>query len=565
MGYVYDTEEPAPSLNTSDSFMNNSDKMNAIIDAIAQMAALNFSNRLSVPESDPEMEVIASSLNMLSEALEHTTVSKFELEESEKRMRMLFEQASEPMLILENQTIKDFNSQAQQFLSLHHYQPNKCFIQDLFPEYQESGIRTELFWVEQLRLLEDRDFIRFPILLVSPIEKRPIEAQMSINRIDLQHHIIYQCIVRDNSKQRLTEQKLKTLEEQFKMLFDFAPNAMSFLTLKGEILALNPSFTTLLGWELSSLPTPNLFDLLPQEQLHSAQVQLYRLIRGECPICKFETALLSSSGEWIPVLITSKAKLNAAGTPDMIISQFTDISKIKAAQNEVNRQLQKTQKVNQELDQFAHLVSHDLKAPLRGIVTLSQFIEEDLISDRPWEQIQESLTLLRGRAIRMNNLINGLLTYARIGRTALPIEEIAVKDLLERLVFFLEIPAHVDLEIAAELPSIRTSQIALEQVFQNLISNAIKYGDKPRCKIKIDYSPSEKEHHFMVRDNGPGIPEDYHQKVFEIFQTLYPRDQIESTGIGLSIVRKYIDQLHGRITISESSPKGTTFSFWLPH
>ena len=105
--------------------MNNSEKMNAIIDAIAQMAALNFSARLPVPASDPEMEIIASSLNMLSEALEHTAVSKFELEESEKRMRMLFEQASEPMLILENQTIKDFNSQAKQFLSLDNFQPNK--------------------------------------------------------------------------------------------------------------------------------------------------------------------------------------------------------------------------------------------------------------------------------------------------------------------------------------------------------------------------------------------------------------------------------------------------------
>ena len=110
----------------------------------------------------------------------------------------------------------------------------------------------------------------------------------------------------------------------------------------------------------------------------------------------------------------------------------------------------------------------------------------------------------------------------------------------------------------------KSSQIALEQIFQKLISNAIKYWDKPRCKVQIDYSPSENEHHFMVRDNGPGIPEEYHKKVFEIFQTLYPRDQIESTGIGLSIVRKYVDQLRGRITISESSSNGTTFRFTLP-
>lgn len=545
--------------------MEQSEELNIIIDAIAEMAALNFSRRIITPNATPQLKVITTSLNMLNEALEHTVVSKFQLEESEKRLRVLFEQASEAMIVLENNRIKDSNSKACQLLQLEREQVNNFSIQDFFPEMQESGVSSVLYWEQKIQSLGQNESIRFPINLHRLSGEESITAEFSITRIDLFHHVLYQCIVQDISQRHNLEQKLHRLLEQFKSLFEIAPNAIAFLSLEAKIIVTNPAFNQLMGQSEEALRGKSLLSLLRGDHQMEAQQEFYALLRGDQSVCKFETAFEKASGERIQVLCTAKLKTGQHGRPDSILAQFTDVTPLKMAQVEAAQQLERSQKVNKELGQFAHLVSHDLKAPLRGIVTLTQFIEEDIKAGRPWEQVQESLSLLRNRALRMDNLINGLLTYARIGREAVLSEEIPMDRFLQEVIDLLEIPSHVKITLPTFLPTVEAPKIALQQIFQNLIVNAYKYCDKPACIIQIAYEKQEGEHLFQVIDNGPGIPAIYQEKVFEIFQTLYPRDQIESTGIGLSIVRKHAESLGGRIQITDSSDQGTTFSLWLPY
>lgn len=220
---------------------------------------------------------------------------------------------------------------------------------------------------------------------------------------------------------------------------------------------------------------------------------------------------------------------------------------------------------NHELEQFAYVASHDLKAPLRAIANLSAWMEEDLEDLLP-EENKHQMQLLRGRVMRMEALINGLLEYSRVGRTQVASETVSVKDLLDEIVDSLAPPSSVTIEIEPGMPTLTTRRMLLRQVFANLISNAIKHHDRANGHIKISAQDLGDAYEFAVADDGPGISPAYHHKIFAIFQTLEARDTKESTGIGLSIVKKIIELEGGKIRVESQEGKGATFYFtWLKH
>ncbi len=218
---------------------------------------------------------------------------------------------------------------------------------------------------------------------------------------------------------------------------------------------------------------------------------------------------------------------------------------------------------NKELDQFAYVVSHDLKAPLRGIEVASRWVEEDMGRQLP-ENVREYLAMMRTRVHRMENLINGILALARIGRTTPVDEQVDVGELLHDTVDLINIPPHFRIIFPEALPVIFTARIQLQQVFSNLISNAIKYNDKEEGLITIGFKESEEYYTFSVKDNGPGIDADYHERIFVIFQTLQERDAVESTGVGLAIVKKIVEWQGGTIWVNSEPGQGATFTFTWP-
>jgi signal transduction histidine kinase len=218
---------------------------------------------------------------------------------------------------------------------------------------------------------------------------------------------------------------------------------------------------------------------------------------------------------------------------------------------------------NNELDQFAHIVSHDMKAPLRGIDNVVTWIEEDH-SQELSPKIKEYIQLIKGRLVRAENLIQGILSYARIGKEMQYVEEVNLQQLLADIRDNLSIRPGLTFNFERNLPIIRTEKIPLQQVLTNLIDNAIKYHDKAEGQISVYTELYDHSIQFFVKDDGPGISKNYHDKIFVIFQTLTERDTFESTGVGLAIVKKILDDRQQKITLTSELGNGSIFSFTWP-
>jgi signal transduction histidine kinase len=218
---------------------------------------------------------------------------------------------------------------------------------------------------------------------------------------------------------------------------------------------------------------------------------------------------------------------------------------------------------NEELDQFAHIVSHDLKAPLRGIDNVATWIEEDHNHELS-PKIKEYIGLIKGRVQRAENLIRGILSYSRVGRETPDREEVDLNQLIAEILETVPIKPFIELQVDKSLPTIWTERIPLQQVLTNLISNASNYHDKPDGWIKVKFKRNSDHYIFVVEDNGPGIAKSYHDKIFMIFQTLHERDTVESTGVGLAIVKKILDDRKQEIILDSEPGTGSKFSFTWP-
>jgi ligand-binding sensor domain-containing protein/signal transduction histidine kinase len=236
---------------------------------------------------------------------------------------------------------------------------------------------------------------------------------------------------------------------------------------------------------------------------------------------------------------------------------------LEKANKQIAEKAKELNKSNKELEDFAYIVSHDLKAPLRAINELSNWISEDY-SDVLDKEGKENLGLLRERTQRMNNMIEGILEYSRVGRAEGQREKIDLNKLLEEVIDMLAPPDNIKIIVENKLPKYTADRTRLTELFENLLSNAIKYSGKPQGIIKVDCAEEESKWKFSVSDNGHGIEKKYWDKIFKIFQTLESDPKYKSTGIGLTIAKKIVNLYNGEIWVESEMGIGTTFYFTLP-
>jgi len=219
---------------------------------------------------------------------------------------------------------------------------------------------------------------------------------------------------------------------------------------------------------------------------------------------------------------------------------------------------------NKELNDFAYVASHDLKAPLRGIVQLINWIEED-IEDSLEEQTKEYIVLMHSRINRLEKLLDDLLAYSRVGRLHGDFNKVAFKSFITDIFQLLEPPENFNLVYQGDIQAFYTLSVPLEQVLRNLINNAIKHHNKKQGTITVSAELTGNCYSFSVIDDGPGIVPEQHQRIFEIFQTLKPRDEVEGSGMGLAIIKKLLETYNQKVKVNSDGLTGTTMQFYWPH
>lgn len=221
---------------------------------------------------------------------------------------------------------------------------------------------------------------------------------------------------------------------------------------------------------------------------------------------------------------------------------------------------EKLKETNKQLDEFVYVVSHDLKAPLRGLSSICTFLDEELAGEQKPE-VTELMTLIKKRTAWMQALIDGILHYSRLANCIGEKESIDTKALINNIIEMVSPPPHIRFEISDHLPVLHAERVKIHEVLQNLISNAIKYNNKEQGIVRVSHLEFPDAYEFSVQDNGCGIKPEYFEKIFGIFQTLNPKDKSDSTGIGLTIVKKIVEQQGGKVTVSSEYGVGTTFKF----
>lgn len=276
----------------------------------------------------------------------------------------------------------------------------------------------------------------------------------------------------------------------------------------------------------------------------------------------FEYRFLHGDGRYRWVHDEYKIVPGKAGSAELI-GCWVDISEIKETEFMLERQTRRLAKSNRELEQFAYVASHDLRAPLRAIDTLSEWLEQDLSSVLTADSKQQ-MSLLRGRVRRMDRLLADLLEYSRIGRVNVPTDAVDTAELVAEVVDLSQLDQNLEIRLEKPMPAFVTARLPLKRVFMNLLTNAVKHHDRPRGIVTVRCIDRGDYFEFSVTDDGPGIPEEYHDRVFQMFQTLKPRDANEGSGMGLALVRRVVESAGGRLALESGNGRGSTFRFTWP-
>lgn len=394
----------------------------------------------------------------------------------------------------------------------------------------------------------------------------------------------------DVSERKKAEECLEKQRQELEIILDSSPVIIFYKDKGGRFLRVNKAFAEALQIPKERFLGRTVFDLYPaniaqgmtkddQEVLESGRpkiniVEQYESASGIRWVQTDKVPIFSADGITVGLIgfaqdITARKKAE-----DKLKKAYQELETAQEASlnimedlekknDEAEASLKEIARVNKELSDFAYIVSHDLKAPLRVIGTITGWLAEDY-KDKLDDAGKEQLSVLLQKTKKMHDMIEGILQYSRVGRIKGTPESIDTGKVAEQVREALAPPANIQINIYEPMPTLTIDPVQINQIIQNLISNAIKYMDKPEGIIEVGCREAGEFWEFYVKDNGPGIEERHFERIFQIFQTLKARDEFESTGIGLTIVKKIIEQNNGRIWVESEIGKGSTFKFTIP-
>lgn len=372
----------------------------------------------------------------------------------------------------------------------------------------------------------------------------------------------------DITKQKQAEEFIRESETRLNLILETSYDGVWDWHVQDEYEYMSPRFWEMFGIDhTTKTHHPSEWqDIIFKDDLEVALQNFDKHVKtkGKHPYTQ-DVRYRHADGSTVTVLCRGRVvEWDENGDAVRMIGTHTDVTQIKKINAALEEYTRKLEQANKELDHFAYVASHDLKAPLRGIDNIASWIEEDL-EEALTPDIKSKLDLMRGRIHRLETLLKDILAFSRAGRQLSSPETFDCADLVDEVIEWIDVPETFTIKKTSEFPEIHTVKTVVEHIFLNLISNAIKHHDKQKGAIKLSCEDQSDSYVFTVLDDGPGIPSEYHDHVFQIFKKLQSRDAVEGSGIGLSIVKKMIESIQGEIWIvSDPSKIGTSFHFTIP-
>ena len=412
-------------------------------------------------------------------------------------------------------------------------------------------------WVDYSFIGETASLINQDYLITSLVSLIVISSL--INNLESKKNVVISTITDSRNKLAIINKELKKLS----LVASKTDNAVVITNENGVIEWVNEGFTRITGYQFYDAKDQSMPAFLSGPETDKENLEKVQNSMREFKFCDSELLRYKKDGAtvWLHASITPISDNEKNSRKFIFI--MSDVNERKKAEIQLNEYLSDLEKTNKELDKFAYIVSHDLKAPLRAIGNLTDWITQDS-ADSLSDESKENFQIIKGRVKRMEQLINAILEYSKVSKHKGTQELFSFNEIIHNAVDLAGTDSNCKVEISGTMPEYYGDKVKYQQVFMNLISNGIKHNNKEQKKIEISCREEGKFWEFMIKDNGPGIDKRFHEKVFVIFQTLKARDEFESTGIGLSIVKKIVEEAGGSIRIESTPGEGAAFYFTVP-
>ena len=377
---------------------------------------------------------------------------------------------------------------------------------------------------------------------------------------------------RNITDRKRAEIALRDSEERFRAIFEQAAVGIAKTALCGQFMRVNPGFCQIVRYAESELLQKDWQAITHPDDIEADREYVRALLSGNIQTFSMEKRLVCKDEAVRWANVTVSAIRDAQGTPQCLICAIEDISERKLVQELLQASLdtqtryaQELTRSNAELEQFSYVASHDLQAPLSTIAGYAQLLEKRCHNQLD-AQGNKFIRNIVNSCGRMQALIDDLLEYSRVGRSEKPFDVIDCNLVFEDACANLQLAIRQDQASVTrgDLPRVRGDSFQLLQLFQNLIGNAIKYRSSEAPMVRVSASRQGDSWVFSVQDNGMGIAEQYHPRIFQLFQRLHSQKQYSGTGIGLAICQRIVDRHGGRLWVESEPNRGSTFYFSIP-
>lgn len=367
--------------------------------------------------------------------------------------------------------------------------------------------------------------------------------------------------------------KLAETEEERFTLFENSAMGIA-LTLHGSILKVNDTFAQMLGYTVNEVIGKTIADVSFKDDAVPSMQNTKRLQNGEIDSFTMQKRYRRKNNTYFWANTHVSAVRDTKGRIKYHLAIIENIHERKIAERKTQILVKQLRDINSRLENYAHVVSHDLKAPITGINTVLTWLEEMEVS----QQARKLHDLIKGRATKMYNLIDEVMAYSKVNKEQETRKLVDIEEVIDSCIQFLHIPHHMEIRRKGIFPIIFANRTKVQQVFRNIIDNAIKYNDKDKGLIEIIGEDDDDYWVFKIKDNGMGIESKYYSKIFAIFETInrdtktasnttqtsniqQDNQQNKGTGIGLNLVKQIINQYKGSITVASQVGVYTEFTF----